>query len=674
MTQITVAQKTIGKLPYDTTKVGGQKPNSSWYDGILKIQRGKLISDVVISDSAQYIPYRDTTFTPERIGAMTLRPQDLSLYIAISTNPTVKKWQKLLNSSFNYWKDNGNANTNQSINFIGTTDAQDVVFKANNTEQFRALSSGGIQIPNSTGSSTGVIFKGSDRFIHSFALPGTATNLGQNLHIGVKAGNFTYTGSSGGFGTRNLSIGDSTLYANTTGYRNVAIGVWAGAANTTGFENTVVGANTHEANTTGRQNTAVGAISLEFNSTGIRNTAVGFSSMQYNTTGDRNTAIGGRAMQNSLSSHANVSVGFDALAYNDVGDGHNTAVGLDALYYSNGSYNTALGDSTLWGLFGVQKHVGYKNTAIGSRAGYHLGDTYPNYASIYDTAATFLGANASRDSSIPYSTSLKNLTVIGYNARGYASNQVVLGNTDVTTTLLRGNVGIGINSPDSSLTVIGGGRFSGGLKVGASYQINTSGAVIAGTWNGTAIGTQYGGTGANNATNASGSFLRSNGSNGNYVASTLILPNAATTNYIVYATSPNTYGQSSGLTYDGATLNVSGTGSFTEGVKINSYCISMTTEGGGYVMALAGQYLFYANFGSNELEFPDPSLLLGKEIIVKNNSGADLVYVADKPRNIAGSIDTKCPNGFTKRYIAQYDCDADANRWHLVGREDGTVD
>jgi len=386
------------------------------------------------------------------------------------------------------WELGGNTGTTAGTDFIGTTDAQDLVAKANSIEQMRFLSSGGIKIPNTTGSSTGVIFKGSDRFIHSFQLSGTSTNLGQNLHIGVKAGNFTYTGSSGGFGTRNISIGDSTLYANTTGYRNTIIGVWAGAANTTGFENSILGANAFENNTTGRQNTAVGAIALENNTIGLRNTAVGFSAMQNGTTAERNTAVGGRAMQNVSTGYANVALGFDALAYNTTAH-HNVAVGLDALYYSNGEYNTALGDSALWGLYPTlgfpdQKHMGYKNVALGSRAGYHLGDTYPNFASVFDTAVTFLGANASRDSSVPYTTSLKNSTAIGYGTRFYASNQVVIGNTDVTTTLLRGDVGIGTNTPAKKLHTVGTvrhtslGSASADTTTYKAVGINSSGDII----------------------------------------------------------------------------------------------------------------------------------------------------------------------------------------------------
>lgn len=377
------------------------------------------------------------------------------------------------------WGLTGNAGTTAGTDFIGTKDAQDLVAKTNSVEQLRFLSTGGIMIPTTVDSTIGVIFKGSDRFIHNFILPGatgtpsTPTKLMRNLFIGRKSGNFSLTGSATYFGTGNLGIGDSTLFAITTGYRNIAIGVFAGASNTTGFENTILGASAHEKGTTARQNTAIGALSLANITTGFRNTTVGFSTLQFATTAERNVAVGGRAMNFGSTAQANTGVGFDALAYNSTAS-HNTAVGLDALYYSDGSHNTAVGDSTLWGLYGISvPHVGYKNVALGSRAGYHLGDTYPNFASIYDTACIFLGGNASRDSSISYTTSLQNMTVIGYNARGSASNQVVLGNDDVTSTLLKGSL---------NARGYGTGAYTGTATY--ALQVDASGNVIEGALGG----------------------------------------------------------------------------------------------------------------------------------------------------------------------------------------------
>jgi hypothetical protein len=48
------------------------------------------------------------------------------------------------------WGLTGNAGTNPSTNFLGTTDAQPLVFRANNTEQIRLLANGNIGIGTST--------------------------------------------------------------------------------------------------------------------------------------------------------------------------------------------------------------------------------------------------------------------------------------------------------------------------------------------------------------------------------------------------------------------------------------------------------------------------------------------------------------------------------------------
>jgi len=56
----------------------------------------------------------------------------------------------LMPSSGNAWELLGNAGTTAGTNFLGTTDAQDLVFKTNNTEKARILSSGNFGIGTST--------------------------------------------------------------------------------------------------------------------------------------------------------------------------------------------------------------------------------------------------------------------------------------------------------------------------------------------------------------------------------------------------------------------------------------------------------------------------------------------------------------------------------------------
>ena len=337
------------------------------------------------------------------------------------------------------WSLTGNAGTTAGTNFIGTTDNVDVVFKRNSIEGMRLQSgalgvTGNINLTATTSSATGIIFKGSNRFIHDFALAGTN---GDNTFIGNQSGNFSMTGSSGSLGSYNVGVGAATLLSNTTGYRNTAIGTYALQNNTTGVNNTAVGQNASYSNTTGYNNTTMG----------IRAGAFG-------------------------SGHDIVAYGVDAVSRNNNGI-FTVGVGTDAFYNNwDGQYGVAVGDSTFW-----LDSTGFKNTAIGSRAGYYLGG---NYATLHDSLVTFLGADASRDNSVSSTVALNNLTVIGYNAKGFASNQVVLGNDNVTTTLLKGNVGIGTTTPDSTLHVVGGFKLVNGTQ--GNGKVLTSDANGGASW------------------------------------------------------------------------------------------------------------------------------------------------------------------------------------------------
>lgn len=55
-----------------------------------------------------------------------------------------------VNLSTNAWKITGNAGTNPTNNFLGTTDNQALVFRTNNTERMRVLANGNVGIGTST--------------------------------------------------------------------------------------------------------------------------------------------------------------------------------------------------------------------------------------------------------------------------------------------------------------------------------------------------------------------------------------------------------------------------------------------------------------------------------------------------------------------------------------------
>nr|WP_321484800.1 hypothetical protein [uncultured Draconibacterium sp.] len=168
-----------------------------------------------------------------------------------------KTLAELTSSAASNWGLSGNTGTTAGINFIGTTDDVDVVFKRN-----------GIQA-------------------------GLLDTV--NTSWGVAALNAATTGIS------NVAVGDSALAYNTTGLVNTAVGSKALFKNETGSSNSAFGFTALYNNTTGAVNTASGRSALYNNTTGDENTAVGTGALRANTTGNNNTAIGAFAGKGDLS-------------------------------------------------------------------------------------------------------------------------------------------------------------------------------------------------------------------------------------------------------------------------------------------------------------------------------------------------------------------------------------
>ena len=178
--------------------------------------------------------------------------------------------------------------------------------------------------------------------------------------------------------------GNGTVWANGAGYvaSNTAFGEGALDANTTGINNSSFGFNSLTSNTTGFNNSSFGEASLRSNTTGANNTAFGRQSLRDNTSASSNTAIG----QNSL------------------------------------TFIT----------------TGVSNTAIGTASGLFIASGANNQTSSY---SIYIG-----DSTRASANGNLNEIVIGYNATGLGSNTVVLGNTSIVTTQLRGTVRLSLQA------------------------------------------------------------------------------------------------------------------------------------------------------------------------------------------------------------------------------------
>jgi hypothetical protein len=223
----------------------------------------------------------------------------------------------------------------------------------------------------------------------------TANNV--ILGNGTSAANFVAPGTTG-----------NVLTSNGTTWTSVASSALSGITQSASPFETSLGYQAGNV-TTGLYNTWVGYRAGRLNTTGTNNTALGFGALDANTTSSNSTAIGADALGASTGSD-NTAVGFRTMLLNTSAFG-STAVGSQALRASTADQNTALGADA-----GQAITTGSQNTVIGYGAG-------------------FSGTNNL--------TTGQNNIIIGYNAAASAAgvnNEVTIGNTDITSTRLRGMV------------------------------------------------------------------------------------------------------------------------------------------------------------------------------------------------------------------------------------------
>ena len=155
-------------------------------------------------------------------------------------------------------------------------------------------------------------------------------------------------------------------------------------------------------------NIIVNGININRGSNNGTNIAIGEDALD-NNTGNQNTIIGFQAASNNnatpLGTSFNTVLGYQA--YSNGAANNNTAIGWQSLFSSAANNNSALGYSS--GLFIT---TGFQNTFIGAYAGGITGQLI----------------------------SAQNSIAIGYNAITTKSNQVVLGNSSITETVLRGKI------------------------------------------------------------------------------------------------------------------------------------------------------------------------------------------------------------------------------------------
>lgn len=290
----------------------------------------------------------------------------------------------------------------------------------------------------------------SHSYFGSYAGNAALSTSYENSFFGASSGRATTTGfgnTAVGFnslryntsGYWNTAIGTAALHQNTSGLRNTAVGRMSLYGNTGGDYNVGIGYHTLFGNTDGVNNTAAGSKSLYGNSTGANNTATGFEALYSNTTASNNTAIGSNTLRSNLTGTGNVATGGWALYANTTGS-YNTATGYEALDDNiDGINNTAIGgramrsidtgsNNTAVGYFALPTRTGSYNSAFGTSA---LGTVLVT-ADCYGSYNSAFGADAG-PTAWTVCENINNTTALGANTKITGSNQIRLGDPNVTS-------------------------------------------------------------------------------------------------------------------------------------------------------------------------------------------------------------------------------------------------
>ena len=239
--------------------------------------------------------------------------------------------------------------------------------------------------------------------------------------------------------------GVTILYA-TSSLSNVAVG-----------QNALIGATGGANNTSYNVAIGYGALQIATSSTG-RNVAIGAFALVGNTTGAYNVALGASALPANTTGIHNLGLGYRSLYTNTIGS-DNVALGLQT-FYSNID--------------------GSGNIGLGNDAGHYLADGVTG-ATTSDNSLYLGGSTRSGASDA------QNEVVIGNGAIGAGSNSVTLGNNSITSTLLKGNVGIATTTPwarlsiDTSNLPAGVPEFTIGSSTRQDFIVTQNGNVGIGT-------------------------------------------------------------------------------------------------------------------------------------------------------------------------------------------------
>jgi len=175
-------------------------PDASAMLEVQASNKGILIPRVALTgiNDGTTIPNPATSLLIYNDGTGGLTPAG---YYYNAGTPASPLWLKV-QTTREGWLLTGNAGTNPSINFLGTTDGQDLVLRTNNSERMRILSGGQVLVNTTTPAAATELFEAIGDATYTDAINGYATVDGG---IGVYGQNGV-SGTGGGAGVYGISL------------------------------------------------------------------------------------------------------------------------------------------------------------------------------------------------------------------------------------------------------------------------------------------------------------------------------------------------------------------------------------------------------------------------------------------------------------------------------------
>ncbi len=293
----------------------------------------------------------------------------------------------------NFWNILGNAGTVSGTNFVGTTDNQDLDFRANNTFWMRLRATGQLEFYTGLDSVGYALYTDVPRWDSKNTAAGDSSMYNNNPlsiarlrnHTNTAYGVNTLKNAVGSYA--NTAIGayaletligrivfGGTNFPPTSGFENVAVGAYALRLDTSGIENTAVGTGAMENCLGCIRNTGIGQFALGSITTGSVSVGVGRNAGALMTTGLQNVFIGNDAGFNTTTGQDNIGIGFEVLKQVGGSTSANYAIGKNALQFagstgSGGGFNIAIGR-----VAGSANTTGLGNIYIGHGAGKFITD------------------------------------------------------------------------------------------------------------------------------------------------------------------------------------------------------------------------------------------------------------------------------------------------------------